>query len=71
MTPKSGDACTNSLYYYCEEGKKVGIGFIVIVVLLAVLVGLFARQALANVENTVDETESEQSRDNDHHPHAM
>lgn len=50
----------------------VGIGFIIIVVLLAVMLGLFARQALANVDETAnhDSSTQEQVSDDDHH-HAI
>lgn len=50
----------------------MGIGFIFIVVLLAVLIGLFARQALANVGTASEmDMESLQEHDTDDHPHAM
>ncbi|WDL98032.1 hypothetical protein [Alicyclobacillus sp. ALC3] len=51
----------------------MGVGFIFIVVLLAVLIGLFARQALANVGTASElKVESEQEHhDTDDQPHAM
>ncbi|MDQ0190875.1 hypothetical protein JI721_02635 [Alicyclobacillus cycloheptanicus] len=48
----------------------MGIGFIVIIVFLATLLGLFARQALSVTDEPSDANES-QDEPHDQHPHAM
>lgn len=50
----------------------MGIGFILIIVLLATLLGLFARQALSNAEEPLDTGDSGHSAaDTNDHSHAI
>lgn len=48
----------------------MGIGFIIIIVLLATLLGLFARQALSAADEPVESNETDQDGNNNH-PHAI
>lgn len=48
----------------------MGIGFVVIIALLAVLLGMFARQALANIDPDNEEEYREESPLSPHNPGA-